>query len=52
MRIFWGGWTRGNCGDEQVLDAAFQELRDIGESDVVRERIATRIYRNGWPWGA
>jgi hypothetical protein len=26
-----------------VLDAAFGELQDTGEPDVVRERIATRI---------
>jgi hypothetical protein len=26
-----------------VLDAAFEELQDTGEPDVVRERIATRI---------
>jgi hypothetical protein len=31
----------------EVLDAASEKLRDIGESEVVRERIATRIYRNG-----
>jgi hypothetical protein len=27
----------------KVLDAAFVELQDTGEPDVVRERIATRI---------
>jgi hypothetical protein len=27
----------------EVLDAAFEELRDTGEPDVVRECIATRI---------
>jgi hypothetical protein len=26
-----------------ALDAAFEELQDTGEPDVVRERIATRI---------
>jgi hypothetical protein len=27
----------------EVLDAAFEELQDTGEPDVVRELIATRI---------
>jgi hypothetical protein len=27
----------------EVLDAAFEKLRDTGEPDVVRERIAMRI---------
>jgi hypothetical protein len=27
----------------EVLDAAFEELQDTGEPDVVRERIAARI---------
>jgi hypothetical protein len=41
--------SRGAFGPEaiaemsEVLDAAFEELQDTGEPDVVRERIAIRI---------
>jgi hypothetical protein len=41
--------SRGAFGPEaiaemsEVLDAAFEEVQDTGEPDVVRERIAIRI---------
>lgn len=41
--------SRGAFGPEtiaemsEILDAAFEELQDTGEPDVVREIIATRI---------
>jgi hypothetical protein len=43
MRSFGGFESEVVAVMAEVLDAAYKELQDTGEPDVVRERIATRI---------
>jgi hypothetical protein len=43
MRSFGGFGPEGIAEMTAALDAAFEELQDTGEPEVVREIIATRI---------
>jgi hypothetical protein len=43
MRSFGGFDPEAIAEMTEALDAAFEELQDTGEPDVVRERIANRI---------
>jgi hypothetical protein len=43
MRLFGAFGPEAVAVMTEVLDAAYKELQDTGERDIVRERIAMRI---------